>query len=316
MISGTSSHIAAFRYQTQTNSRAYNNDQYTNGATNPFGTPTFDSELMSAYATYSTGAPPPPPPAPVNTALPVISGTAQSGQTLSSSTGSWQNSPTGYSYQWARCNPACTAIGGATAASYQATNTDVGTKLQVTVTASNAGGSTPATSGQTATVQAAATGSGTFGTTSIGATSDPLTMDRKRVNRYQLPIAANVSKLSVYLQPTGTTGSQLFTGLIYADTNNSPGALLGTTSQITFQSTQQAGWYDLVFPNPVNLPAGNYWIGMISGTSSHIAAFRYQTQTNSRAYNNDQYTNGATNPFGTPTFDSELMSAYATYSPA
>jgi subtilisin family serine protease len=253
---------------------------------------------------------------PVNTALPVISGTAQSGQTLSSSTGSWQNSPTGYSYQWARCNPTCTAIGGATAASYQATNTDVGTKLQVTVTASNAGGSTPATSGQTATVQAAATGSGTFGTTSIGATSDPLTMDRKRVNRYQLPIAANVSKLSVYLQPTGTTGSQLFTGLIYADTNNSPGALLGTTSQITFQSTQQAGWYDLVFPTPVNLPAGNYWIGMISGTSSHIAAFRYQTQTNSRAYNNDQYTNGATNPFGTPTFDSELMSAYATYSPA
>ena len=73
-------------------------------------------------------------------------------------------------------------------------------------------------------------------------------MDRKRVNRYQLPVAASVSKLTVYLQPTGTSGSQLFTGLIYADSNGVPGALLGTTSQITFQSTQQGGWYDLVFP--------------------------------------------------------------------
>ena len=113
--------------------------------------------------------------------------------------------------------------------------TDVGAKLQVTVTASNAGGSTPASSAQTATVQAAAGGggggggsSGTFGTTSIGANSDPLTMDRKRVNRYQLPVAANVSKLTVYLQPTGTSGSQMFTGLIYADSGGSPGALLGT----------------------------------------------------------------------------------------
>jgi hypothetical protein len=250
----------------------------------------------------------------VNTAVPVISGTAQSGQTLTSSTGSWQNSPTGYSYQWSRCSASCTPIGGATAAGYQATNSDVGSKLQVTVTASNAGGSTAASSSQTATVQAAATGSGTFGTTSIGPSADPLTMDRKRVNRYQLPVAAAVSKLTVYLQPTGTSGSQLFTGLIYADSGGNPGALLGTTNQLTFQSTQQAGWYDLTFPTPVNLPAGNYWIGMISGTSSHIAAFRYTTQTSSRAYNNDNYANGATNPFGTPTFDSELMSAYATYS--
>ena len=316
MISGTSSRIAALRYTSVTHSRAYNNDNYANGANNPFGTPTFDSELMSVYATYSTGAPLPPPPAPVNTALPVISGTAQSGQTLTTSTGSWQNSPTGYTYQWARCNPTCTTIGSATAASYQATDTDVGTTLQVTVTASNAGGSTPATSAQTATIQAAATGSSTFGTTSIGATADPMTMDRKRVNRYQLPISASVTKLTVYLQPTGASGSQLFMGVIYADSNGSPGALLGTTSQFTFQSTQQGGWYDLIFPTPVNLPAGNYWIGMISGTTSHIAALRYTSVANSRAYNSDVFSDGATNPFGTPTFDSELMSAYATYSPS
>ena len=91
--------------------------------------------------------------APVNTALPVISGTPQSGQTLTSSTGTWQNSPTSYGYLWSRCNATCTPIGGATAASYQPTDSDVGAKLQVTVTASNSGGSTPATSALTGSVQ-------------------------------------------------------------------------------------------------------------------------------------------------------------------
>jgi subtilisin family serine protease len=254
--------------------------------------------------------------APVNSVLPSISGTAQSGQTLSASTGSWQNSPTGYSYQWSRCTPGCTTIGGATATSYQATDSDVGATLEVTVTASNSGGSTPATSNQTNTVQAAPTGSGTFGTTTIGPNADPLQADRKRVNRYQLPVAATISKLTIYLQPGGTAGSQLFKGLIFADSGGTPTTLLAASNEITFQSTQQAGWYDLVFPTPVNLPAGTYWIGTISGSTSHVAALRYTTQTSSRAYNGDNYANGITNPFGTPTIDNELMSVYATYSPS
>ena len=188
--------------------------------------------------------------APVNSAPPVISGTAQSGQTLTSSTGTWQNGPTGYGYQWSRCNPSCAPIGGATAGSYQATDADVGAKLQVTVTASNSGGSTPATSAQTATVQSAPTGNGTFGTTSIGQLR--LADDGPQA-RQPLPAArrrGNVSKLTVYLQPTGTSGSQLFTGLIYADSNGVPGALLGTTSQITFQSTQPGGWVAPRLPHP------------------------------------------------------------------
>src|SRR5207244_3441828 len=42
---------------------------------------------------------------PVNTAAPVISGTAQVGQTLATSNGAWTNNPTSYAYQWNRCNP-------------------------------------------------------------------------------------------------------------------------------------------------------------------------------------------------------------------
>ena len=39
---------------------------------------------------------------PVNTAAPTVSGTAQVGQTLTVTNGSWDNSPTGYTYQWQR----------------------------------------------------------------------------------------------------------------------------------------------------------------------------------------------------------------------
>ena len=57
-----------------------------------------------------------PPPAPVNTALPAVSGSAVEGQTLSASTGSWSGSPSSYGYQWEDCNTsgeACTNVTGA-----------------------------------------------------------------------------------------------------------------------------------------------------------------------------------------------------------
>src|SRR5205823_7495520 len=95
---------------------------------------------------------------PANTALPAISGSAQEGQTLTASNGSWSGGPTSYAYQWQRCNSSggpCAAITGATAQTYTAASADVGSTLRVAVTASNSGGaSSPATSAQTAVVTA------------------------------------------------------------------------------------------------------------------------------------------------------------------
>jgi hypothetical protein len=95
--------------------------------------------------------------APANTSPPVISGTAQDGQTLSASAGSWSGSPTSYAYQWQRCDSSgagCANVTGATASSYSAGSTDVGSTLRVAVTASNAGGSTTAQSAPSAVVAA------------------------------------------------------------------------------------------------------------------------------------------------------------------
>jgi hypothetical protein len=95
------------------------------------------------------------PPLPANTTLPAITGSAVQGQVLSASQGSWTGSPTGYGYQWQRCDGSgagCSAIAGATGTSYTVVAADVGSTLRVQVTASNAGGSTSASSAATAGV--------------------------------------------------------------------------------------------------------------------------------------------------------------------
>ena len=75
---------------------------------------------------------------PLNTSLPKITGTAQVGQTLTSSTGSWSNSPTSYTYQWYGNG---TAISGATQSTYVPVVSDTGHTITVAVTATNASGS-------------------------------------------------------------------------------------------------------------------------------------------------------------------------------
>jgi 5-hydroxyisourate hydrolase-like protein (transthyretin family) len=85
---------------------------------------------------------------PANTRAPAISGTAQQGKTLTASDGTWSNRPTSYARHWQRCDTAganCTAISGATGTTYVPVAADVGSTLVLSVTATNAGGSSPAT---------------------------------------------------------------------------------------------------------------------------------------------------------------------------
>lgn len=98
---------------------------------------------------------------PQNTAAPTVSGTAQAGNTLSASVGTWTNSPTSYSYQWQQCDGSgsgCSPVSGATSATLALTSSQVGSTLRVMVTASNASGSASASSSATSAVSAAASG--------------------------------------------------------------------------------------------------------------------------------------------------------------
>jgi alpha-tubulin suppressor-like RCC1 family protein len=93
---------------------------------------------------------------PVNTALPVISGKAEEGQTLSASTGAWAGTePFIYTYQWKTCNSSgesCSNISGATSSAYKLTSSSVGKTLRIVVTAKNSVESTEATSSASAVV--------------------------------------------------------------------------------------------------------------------------------------------------------------------
>ena len=68
-------------------------------------------------------------------ALPTIGGTAQQGQTLTATSGSWDGTtPITYTYQWQRCNSSgssCGSIGSATNQNYVASNGDVGRTIRV-----------------------------------------------------------------------------------------------------------------------------------------------------------------------------------------
>jgi YD repeat-containing protein len=131
------------------------------------------ASAASPATTVVTGSPP------VNTTAPAITGTDQVSSTLTASSGSWSGTgPITYGYQWLRCGPtggSCANISGATATTYSLGVGDVGSEIEVTVTASNSNGSTPASSSATSLIEPATgtcgdswipAGSGTWSTTS------------------------------------------------------------------------------------------------------------------------------------------------------
>ena len=114
-------------------------------ATNSAGS---DSEESGATAQIARAAP-------VNTALPTVSGTPRRGSTLAASPGTWKWSETpAYAYQWERCPPigSCSAIPGATASTYGVVLADVDQTLRVVVTATNSGGSGSSASERTGVI--------------------------------------------------------------------------------------------------------------------------------------------------------------------
>jgi hypothetical protein len=110
---------------------------------------------------------------PVNSAVPVISGTAQQGSTLTASTGSWHGTnttavPITYTYQWlSGCDSSgagCQPIAGAIQSTYVPTGQDVGARVAVRVLAKNSGGAADSVSLPTAAVAGLPAASSSGGT--------------------------------------------------------------------------------------------------------------------------------------------------------
>ncbi len=129
-------------------------------ATNAAGSATATSNATGVVAAAPAVPEPPRPAGP-----PAVRGTTRIGQTLASTSGSWTGTaPIAFAYRWWRCGAnggtpdgsGCTAIPGATRATYRLTRADVGARLRVRVSASNRAGSASVVSGPTAAIQAQA----------------------------------------------------------------------------------------------------------------------------------------------------------------
>ena len=95
--------------------------------------------------------------APANLSAPSISGTAEAGQTLTATPGTWSASPTSTTYQWQLCNASgalCSVIAGATSHTLTLGATTVGATVRVVVTAGNASGSSAPTASPASTTVA------------------------------------------------------------------------------------------------------------------------------------------------------------------
>jgi hypothetical protein len=101
---------------------------------------------------------------PVSTKPPVVSGFAEVGVNLHTTTGTWVgDKPMTFSYQWQRCDKAgnaCSAISGAKSDNYTVTKADVDRTIRVKVTATNSKGKSSAISDQSAVVLGTSGGGG------------------------------------------------------------------------------------------------------------------------------------------------------------
>ena len=87
--------------------------------------------LISGSISYTVIA------APSNTGLPQIAGSAQQGQTLTATVGTWSDPQASISYQWEDCDTSgnsCVSIDGATSSTYTLAAADVGHTVVVVVT--------------------------------------------------------------------------------------------------------------------------------------------------------------------------------------
>lgn len=109
--------------------------------------------------------------APSNSVAPAVTGTAQVGQTLTTTDGTWTGSPTSYSYQWQRADDSgfttnVTSI-GSNQNTFTLTVSESGKYVRCQVTATNAGGSATA-NGTQITVAAAQSASRSLTLTGVG----------------------------------------------------------------------------------------------------------------------------------------------------
>jgi hypothetical protein len=190
--------------------------------------------------------------APANTSAPSISGTPQDGQRLTVNHGRWSGTqPISFSYSWQRCDGAgancATFINQSGQTSYTLTSADVGHTIRVQVNASNARGSSSATSSQTALVVAAKPATGALSVSQVSL-PDRLVIDG--VTFSPSPIRSRTTTVVARFHVSETDHGRAVQGaLVYA-----LGLPYGWVYPAQEQATDGSGWATILIHPTRNLP--------------------------------------------------------------
>jgi hypothetical protein len=154
----------------------------------------------------------------------------------------------------------------------------------------------------------------TFGQSGFPAQVAPLSANIKRVNEYSVPTAASVPYFGMTLQPTGVGGAEQVRGVIYADRRGAPGRLVGATLPITIGARTPPKRYFVPVPSLHRMRPGRYWIGVLTGGDSGVAAIRYLPVAGSAPTNANAFSAGPSDPFGSITSVADTqMALYVDY---
>jgi hypothetical protein len=104
---------------------------------------------------------------------------------------------------------------------------------------------------------------------------EPLAPNAQSANRYVLPTAGALTSLSLFVIATHTTGAETVQGVVYGDAGGAPGPLMGTTEPVSVRSGRDEGYQDLDFSPSLSLPAGAYWIGILTQGTPNVVFARY-----------------------------------------
>ncbi len=184
------------------------------------------------------------PPAPVNTTAPALSGTAEQGDTLKVSNGSWSNNPTAFSYAWADCSSSgnnCSPITGATSSRYTLSAADVGSTIICVVTATGPGGSTSANSNKSAAVAAAPTPAASQPTTTALLASPTTAVTNQSVTLIATVTSSRGSSTALWGAVTFENGGAAIAGCANLPvTPSGQSATVACTTSFTASSPQLA----------------------------------------------------------------------------